>query len=217
MSFIITFIIVSSVPSVEKSPPNPAIGKAAVASLILPGTGQLISGVRNRGEAMLWMDGVMWVGCAGFSWYRNSKEEDARLIAKKFAGANISIKNPQYYRALERYKSSSEYNEDIRRVARELYPDDPDAQRRYYESHGYFGEQEWNWSSDSIRIYSYWQTRRAARAAGMTVSFLTAGLVLNRLISAFDCLFFLPEQPLSKRVEVKPAPADFGLALYWHF
>lgn len=216
MSFIIA-IIVSLTPTWEKPKANLSTGKAALASAILPGTGQLISGVRTRGEAMLWADGVMWLGWAGFSWYRTSKEADARLIASRFANADITIKDPNYYRALERYKSSTEYNEDIRRVARELYPDDPDAQRRYYESRGYFGEQEWNWSSDSIRIYSYWQTRRAARAAGMTVSFLAAGLVLNRLISAIDCLFFLPEKPLSKRVEIKPATGQLGIALGWRF
>lgn len=220
MSLIIAFIIVASTPSAP-TPQNKkaerSLGKAALASAILPGTGQLISGVRTRGEAMLWADGVMWLGWAGFSWYKTSKEADARLIARRFAGADISIKDPNYYRALERYKSSIEYNEDIRRVARELYPDDPDAQRRYYESRGYFGNQAWNWSSDSIRIYSYWQTRRAARDAGMTVSFLAAGLVLNRLVSAFDCLFFLPEQPLSKRVEIKPAAGQLGIAVGWRF
>lgn len=193
------------------------IGKAALLSAILPGSGQLVYGARNRGEAMLWTDGVMWMSWVSFSWYKTSKEQDARLIARRFANAEISIKDPAYYRALERYNNSEEYNEDIRRFARELYPDDPDAQRRYYESHGYFGNKEWRWASDSIRIYSYYQTMKTARTAGMTASFFAAGLVLNRLISIFDCLFFLPDQGIADRVEVKPVPDHSGIVLCWRF
>lgn len=192
-------------------------GKAALVSAILPGAGELLYGARNRGEVMLWADGVMWLSWAGFSWYKTSKEQDARLIAKRFADADISIKDLGYYRALERYNNSEEHNEDVRRMARELYSDDPDAQRRYYEAHGYFGNMGWSWDSDSIRIYSYYQTMKAARAAGMTASFFAAGLVLNRLISIFDCLFFLPEKGLAERVEVKPAPNHFGISLNWRF
>jgi hypothetical protein len=160
---------------------------------------------------MLWLDGILWTGWAGFSWYRSSQEQDARLIARQYAGADITIKDPKYYRALERYLNADEYNEDVRREARELYPDDPDAQRRYFESHGYFNERQWQWQSDSIRIFSYWQTRKSARTAGMAVSFVSAALVLNRLVSLIDCIFFLPEQRLGNKIEFAPTINQPGI------
>lgn len=212
----VTFITVLSQNPGGRANPIPN-GTAALLSVVLPGTGQIVNGAGGRGEGFLWADGIMWTLWAGFSWYRTSKEQDARLIARRYAGADISIPDPRYYRELERYDNADEYNEDIRREARELYPDDPDAQRRYYESRGYFGDFQWNWTPDSARVYSYWQTRRAARAAGMTASFLAAGLVLNRLISMFDCLFFLPESKLSSRVEVIPKLIDPGIGFQWRF
>ncbi len=195
----------------EPSRINPGI--SVISSVVIPGSGQLINNAQKRGEAMMWLDGVLWVSYASFSWYRNNREQDARLIAKKYADADISIKDPGYYRALERYNNTEQYNEDIRRRARELYPDDPDAQRRYFAAHGYFGESQWQWQSDSFRVYLYWQTRRSARQVGMTVSFLTAGLVLNRIVSLLDCIFFLPGKGLGKKIEFLPTKAQPGIEL----
>ncbi|MEO0019572.1 MAG: hypothetical protein ABIK47_02900 [candidate division WOR-3 bacterium] len=190
---------------------------AMLASMVLPGTGQLLTNAKNRGEVMLWLDGIFWAGWAGFSWYRSSRNQDAQLIAAKYARADITIKDPQYYRALERYDNAQEYNEDIRREARDLYPDDPDAQRRYYESHGYFGRSQWDWEADSIRIYSYWRTRRSARDAGMTVSFITAALLLNRFVSLLDCIFFTPGADIKHRVEINPSQNQPGVELRYRF
>ncbi|MGQ9708029.1 MAG: hypothetical protein ACUVUR_04050 [bacterium] len=212
MSFIITLTIIT-LPATAEMPGNKISNQhvAMLASIILPGSGQLLSNAKNRGEAMLWLDGLFWAGKAGFSWFKTSREQDARLIASKYAGADITISDPRYYRALERYNNAVEYNEDVRREARELYPDNPDAQRRYYESRGYFGSSQWNWGSDSIRIYSYWQTRKAARNAKMTASFITAALVLNRLVSLLDCIFFSPKVAASQRLQINSTNGQLGL------
>jgi len=187
------------------NPPNHLNRRlATLSSIVIPGSGQVLSNVQKRGEVMLWCDGVFWVGWIGFSWYRDNREQDARLIASQYADADVTIRDPKYYRALEKYNNTLEYNEDVRREARELYPNDPDAQRRYFESHGYFGSAQWHWQSDSIRIFSYWQTRKSARNAGMAVSFLSAALVLNRIISLIDCIFFLPEKRIGNKVEFVP-------------
>ncbi|MEO0009785.1 MAG: hypothetical protein ABIK22_04785 [candidate division WOR-3 bacterium] len=192
-------------------------GVAIVASAILPGSGQLLTDARKRGEIMVWLDGILWTGWATLSWYRTNLEQDALLIASQYAGANISTKDPRYYRALERYNSSSEYNEIIKKEARELYPDDPDAQRRYFQSHAYYGHWEWKWQSDSIRIFSFWKTRKSARNAGMAASFLISALVLNRIISFIDCIFFSPETHLSRRIDIAPTPSYLGMQFRYHF
>lgn len=186
---------------------------AIVTSALLPGSGQLLMNARKRGEIILWLDGILWTGWATLSWYRINLEQDALLIASQYAGANIFTKDPRYYRALERYNSSSEYNETIKKEARELYPNDPDAQRRYFQSHAYYGQWEWKWQSDSIRIFSFWKTRKSARSAGIAASFLVSALVLNRVISLIDCVFFLPETHLSRRIDITPIPSYLGIQL----
>ncbi len=212
MNFILSILLIVT-PQASPSRRNLAL----FSSLVLPGSGELLTGAKKRGEALLWLDGIFWTGWAGFSWYRTSREQDARLIAKRYADADITITDHRYYRALEIYDNAQQFNEDIQREARELYPNDPDAQRRYYETHGYFGTAQWDWCSDSIRIKSYWQTRRIARRAGMNASFFAAALVLNRLVSFFDCLFFLPESRLSNRIEFKPTENHAGIELRYRF
>lgn len=215
MTFALTFVFLFNSLSAKSDAARPVndYGLKLLASAVLPGSGQMLSGARGRGEAMMWLDGTFWLCWAGLSWYRSNKEQDAKLVAKEFAHANTSIADPKYYRALERYRSSEEFNEDVRREAREIYPDDPDAQRRYYESRAYFGEAAWRWSSDSIRIYSYWQTRKTVRSIGMAASFLSAALVLNRLISFVDYLFFAPDAKFLGRIECKPTQNSTGLEL----
>jgi len=189
-----------------------------LSSAALPGTGQMMLGSRNRGEALLWLDGAIWAVWAGFSWYGSSKSQDARLLASGQAGADIDITDPDYYRALELYDNADEYNEDVRRQARDRYADDPEAQRRYYEENGYFGGSGWDWSSDSAR-FDYWRTRKAARSAGLKAGFAVGALVLNRLASVVDCAFFAEAGTGSTRSRVSAgASADrLGLEVRYRF
>ncbi len=174
---------------------------AILASAVLPGTGQMMLDSKVRGEAQLWLDGAIWVLWGGFSWYSSSQEQTARLYAAKESGVDLAIPEADYYRALERYDNTDEYNEDIRREARDRYPDDPEAQHDYYESHGYFGGACWNWSSDSAR-FDYWRTRKSGRAAALRAGFSAGALLLNRLISVVDCAFFAGTRTDDARIEI---------------
>ncbi len=196
--------------------PRSRRGTAVLASAALPGSGQLLLGTRRRGEGLLWLDGSLWALWAGFSWYGRAREQDARLLAAREAGADLSIRTPSYYKALERYDNSEQYNEDVRRDARDLYPNDPDAQHRYYESHGYFGPSAWDWSSDSTR-YDYWRTRKSGRTALLRAQFAAGALVLNRLASVVDCAFFCREPGRVPRVEFQPGEAEPGIKVCYRF
>ncbi len=210
--FIATILLlVSLVPAA----PTSNRGLATLASAALPGSGQMMLGSRGRGEALLWLDGAIWALWAGFSWYGASHEQDARLYAAREAGALIGSGDPQYFRALERYDNAAEYNEDVRREARDRYPDDPEAQQDYYESRGYFDEMAWNWSSDSAR-FDYWETRKAARAATLNAGFALGGLLLNRLASVVDCAFFIKD-PSERRVDIGPGSTFASVELRYRF
>lgn len=196
--------------------PRSRRGTAILASAALPGSGQLLMGTRRRGEALLWLDGSLWVLWTGFSSYGRAREQDSRLHAARDAGADLTIRTPGYYKALERYDNAGLYNEDVRREARDLYPNDPAAQHRYYESHGYFGSSAWDWSSDSAR-YHYWRTRKSGRTALLRAQFATGALVLNRLASVVDCAFFCQEPGRVPRVEFQPGDVEPGIKVCFRF
>ena len=206
-------LIVGIQPSIGSPAPKPSPrGRAILASVVLPGTGQMMLGSAKRGEALLWLDGTLWALWSGFSWYSSAREHDARLYAGREAGADLAVKESHYYRALEQYDNSDQYNEGVRSDARDIYPDDPERQHAYYESRGYFGSKVWNWSSDSAR-FRYWRTRRAGRDAAMNAQFAVGALLLNRLASIVDCALFAGRAGSTRRVEFRPGDTEPGIKI----
>jgi hypothetical protein len=191
-------------------------GGAILASMALPGTGQMMLGSAKRGEALLWLDGGLWALWTGFSWYSSAREHDARLLAGREAGADLARKEPRYFKAMERYDNADQYNEGVRADARDMYPDDPQRQHDYYQSQGYFGAQAWNWSSDSAR-FDYWGTRKSGRTAALRAQFAAGALLLNRLASVVDCAFFAGRGRSSSRVEFRPGAAEPGIKVCYRF
>lgn len=189
-------------------------GKAIIASILLPGTGELILGDKIKSKIFYGVEGIIWLGYAGFQWYGSSRNNDAKLFAKFYAGADLAQKKDDYFRILERYDNSDEYNNDILREARELYPESlansAEKQREYLQKYGYFGEAEWDWNSDSSRIL-YWEKRKVARVALQRAGFFLAGALVNRLISMIDCAFFTPVKKFSL------VPYKDGLAIIYQF
>ena len=200
------------VPAPKRSPR----GDAILASMALPGTGQMILGSAKRCEAMLWVDGALWAMWTGFSWASSAREHDARLFAAQEAGADLTVRESRYYKALEQYDNAGEYNEGVRADARDAYPDDPEQQHAYYLSHGYFGSQAWNWSSDSTRL-RYWRTRTSGRNAALNAQFAVGALVLNRLASLVDCAFFAGRGGSTSRVEFRPGDVEPGIKVCYRF
>ncbi len=209
-------LMVSLQPSVGTPAPRSSTrGRAILASIALPGTGQMMLGSARRGEALLWLDGTLWALWSGFSWFSSARENDARLYAGIEAGADLSTREARYYRALEQYDNSDQYNEIVRSDARDIYPDDPERQHAYYQSQGYFGAKAWNWSSDSAR-FRYWGTRRSGREAALNAQFAVGALVLNRLASLVDCAFFAGREG-PQRVEFRPGEAEPGIKVCYRF
>jgi len=210
-------LMIGTQPSVGTLAPKPSPrGGAILASMALPGTGQMILGSAKRGEALLWLDGTLWALWSGFSWYSSAREHDARLFAGREAGADLSTRESRYFRALERYDNADQYNEGVRADARYVYPDAPQRQLDYYLSQGYFGAQAWNWSSDSAR-YDYWATRKSGRTAALRAQFAVGALLLNRLASVVDCAFFAGRSNLEQRVEFRPDEDAPGIKVSYRF
>ena len=196
--------------TVSQSQPK---GKAVIASVIIPGLGQRIMKNNLKSEIMFWTEGTIWLLYGGFQWYGNSRNHDAKLFAGVNADANTKIHSDKYFRALERYDNSDAYNDDIRREARERYPDDPQAQINYLNQNGFFGDSIWNWKSDSLR-YSYWGKRKSARTAFTRAGFVLGSALLNRLVSTIDCAFFTQDK--RNKISFAPNSDGTGIGLVYH-
>lgn len=189
-------------------------GKAIAASVILPGLGQRMLNNNLKSEIMLWTEGSIWLLYGGLQWYGNSRNNDAKIFAGINAMANTKIKSDKYYRALERYDNTDLYNEDIRREARERFPNDPQQQLNYLYQYGYFGDSIWDWKSDSLR-FAYWEKRKSARTAFTRAGFVLGSALLNRLVSAIDCAFFTQDK--RNKISVAPNSDQTGIGLIYRF
>jgi hypothetical protein len=114
---------------------------------------------------------------------------------------------------LERYDNTEMYNEDIRREAREKFPDNPQEQINYLNQYGYYGNSVWDWKSDSLR-YAYWEKRKTARTAFTRAGFVLGSALLNRLVSAIDCAFFTPDK--RNKISIAPNSDGNGIGLIYH-
>jgi hypothetical protein len=190
--------------------------KAMVASVLIPGTGEWLLGDKTKSEIFLWLDGAIWLSYGGLSWLGNSKENNARLFAKASAGADLNQKKEEYYRLLENYRNSDEYNTVIMREARNIYPDSVEAQKEYLAKHGYYGEAEWKWASDSAR-FTYFYQRRSVRITLHQAGLVLGGALINRFVSFLDCALFTPDRVLGKKMGIIPNPEKPGFALVYKF
>ncbi len=189
--------------------------KAMIASAVIPGTGQWLLGEKTKAEIFLWLDGAIWLTYAGLSWYGNSKENDARLFAVNWSDAKMK-QEAEYYKALERYDNSAQYNIDVMREARYLYPDSIDAQKQYLAENGYFDDVAWDWDSDSSRL-TYYYKRKSARTTLHHAGLILGATLINRLISCLDCALFTSDRSLTKKVGIVPNLEKPGLAIVYKF
>jgi hypothetical protein len=148
---------------------------AIIASLIVPGMGELYAGSFESGKYHLIAECGLWLTYAGFRVHSNWISQDAQMFAKEHADANFDNKDEKYAVNIGNFKSTSEYNE-TKSINREydliyftdLHPD-------------YI----WNWDSDANRIY-YKDRRIRSDQIKNDAKFIIGVVVVNHIISAFS-------------------------------
>lgn len=145
---------------------------AVVYSLILPGMGEWYAGSFNSGKYSLMAEGGLWVSYEGFRMHGNWIRDDARSFAVQHAGADLSLKDEQFEVNLGDYNNTDAYNEAQARQR--------DFSARYTDP-----AYSWNWDSPADR-QAFRQMRIRSDKAYQNAKFVIAGLVVNRLISAFN-------------------------------
>ncbi len=164
-----------------------------MASILVPGLGQMIKGDNSKAQAFFVVEGAIWVSYFGFNHWGNRIDASARAFAIDHSGANPARRDDEYFDALEDYLSSNEHNLVVERQASLFYPNDPALQQEYIEAHSYFGEDEWEWDGLDNRS-QYWDKRREAREHERRASFMPGFAIINRIVSVVDVLLFTKQQ-----------------------
>ena len=145
---------------------------AVVASLILPGMGELYAGSFESGKYHLIAEGGLWLAYSGFRMHANWLQQDAQSFANQHAGANFDNKDDQYSVNIGNFNSTDEYNQvKLRNRENDLV---------------YTAEQfSWQWDSDANRT-QFKDLRIRSGEIKNNAKFIIAAVVVNHLFSAFS-------------------------------
>jgi hypothetical protein len=145
---------------------------AVLLSLALPGAGEWYAGSFSTGKYFMMADGAMWLTYATFEYRGDWLREDSRSHAMQHARANFTGKDGQFAVNVGDYDGVDAYNQAKLRNRQ--------FDQLYTESH-----QSWRWDSEAHRR-SYRDMRIRSERMYQNAKFVVAGLVINRLVSAFS-------------------------------
>jgi hypothetical protein len=190
-----------------------SVKKAFFLSLAVPGAGEYYVGQKKYTRGFLAAEAVIWSlalfsRCQGAMW-----KDDYIAFAAAEAGANPSRKDDLYYQNIYEWPNSDWYNEYQWAEARDLYPDDPDAQAAYVADKLYSGADAWEWQSAeewdrfrNLRVKSESAYRRVTYAAGTAL--------LNHMLSAVNAAR-LAKSHNNRLAKRKRITMDFNLLPTW--
>jgi len=171
--------------------PKPASGKKALLySLLVPGMGELSMGAKGRavgffvGEGLIWSNFIYWKVAGHLR--KDNYIEQAMLNA----GVGVTSESDDYWRLVGQFERSSgsgpgSYEDDLRREARDLYPNDPAAQDAFVAAKLPTGDRAWDWSSPDLQS-SYTNTRENSKRAFNRAQYSFAAAIFNRVVSVID-------------------------------
>ena len=132
--------------------------RIGLASFLLPGLGQQRLGHTVRSRVYFALEGAAWVAIGSFLWQGYAREEAYR-----------------------------EYNEYIRREARDLYPTDAEAMENYYEANAIGGDQSWRWENETA-FDRYRDLRDGSRSSYRRALYAGIFAVMLRVVSTVDAV-----------------------------
>jgi hypothetical protein len=140
-------------------------------SVILPGAGEYYAESFSSGKYSLMAEGGLWLTYAGLRYHGIWVRDDARLFAAQHAGVTLSGQEEQFEVDLGNYLTTALYNEQQLR--------DRKFDLMYTAS-----IQQWSWDREANR-QSFREMRIRSDEIRNYGRFVIAGLVVNRIFSAF--------------------------------
>jgi len=157
-------------------------------SLALPGLGELRTGHRNRAILHFAAEAAAWVSFVVFRVQGELRKDDYIEYAHFYAGVqDPEGRSDDYYKELAKYMRSdpgpNSYNErEVRATARALYPDDPEARRRYIDENEITGGSAWSWESEEA-WFTFISMRESSELSFQRSRFAIAAAIANRIAS----------------------------------
>jgi len=161
--------------------------KAMLYSLLLPGLGEHYLGHTTRAKAFFVAEGAIWTTFTVFRVQGSHRKDLYREFAEINAGVP-SRDDDDYYRVIGNFDSAEgpfSANEQVRREARAIFPNDPAAQDQYFEENAFLGDDAWDWESTELR--DRFKDMRSSSIDAYHRADLSLGLlVANRILSVLD-------------------------------
>lgn len=163
--------------------------KAALFSLLVPGLGQQMAGHAERARVFYAVEAGIWTSFVAFRLQGDARTDRYREFAEFAAGVDPSGKGDDYWRTIAQFERSDpgpfSANEFVRRQARAMYPDDIEAQQRYFQENGYFGQSTWDWqNADNLARYRSLRSKSIDSYDRANLSIAAA--IAHRLLSMID-------------------------------
>ena len=149
-------------------------GKAALMSLLVPGTGELYAGGPRSGRFFLFMEGMFWTGMAVFKSLESSRTDTYRAFAAAHAGVRLNGKPERFIEEVALFQSIYTRNDRERYVAGDLANLRPET-----------ADAIWEWDAEASRL-KFQDLRSRATSAEQKAFLFIGALVFNRCASALN-------------------------------
>jgi hypothetical protein len=166
-----------TIPAFDLSPASESkksVLMAVVASLLVPGLGELYAGSFESGKYFMIAEGGLWLTYSGFRMHSKWLMQDAQTFANQHADANFSGKDDQYLVNIGNFNTTAEYN-------------DAKGRNREYDLiyQPTRPEYQWNWDTEANRI-RFKDMRIHSGEVKNNSKFIIGAIVVNHLLSAFS-------------------------------
>lgn len=175
-------------------------GLALLASLAVPGLGELYAGRYDVGKYSTIAEVSLWIFYTAAEVYSGQVRNDAISYAKIYAGAEVAGKPDQFFVDIGNFLNTEDYN--IKKIH------DGDYELIYPNSLSY----QWQWQSDADR--ARFKSLRIKADEYLNYGRYTAAvIILNHLVSAIDAARLAVNFNVSAATSIDGFPETSGIYL----
>ena len=187
-------------------------------SVVFPGWGELneynvlskdnnlesVKYIKDRARYIMLQESSLWIGFYAFQNLAVSYKNDYRLLGESNAGVSWDGKNDLFAANVGNFNNLEEYN--AYKLLTGQYDD-------AYLEDGY----DWDWQDNNDNRLKYDRTRNKSEKYDKIKTYLTAGLIINRVISTFDVLSIMKEHGRIISFDIEEDSSNLKLNLNYHF